>query len=96
MSGEISMTGAAVVALVASSIIGIAFRRLLVTRWERAHAHRMYLAPNNFTNSLNGSHAHITTIYRSRDFLKYSVLYCIISHIVIIKLTMPRRGKRYY
>ena len=51
MSGEIPVTGAAVVALTTSSIITISFCSWLLTSWTSAHEGAVYRAPGNFTNS---------------------------------------------
>ena len=51
MGGEISVTGAAVVALTTSDVVSITFRSWMLTGWASAHRYRMYPAPNNFTNS---------------------------------------------
>jgi hypothetical protein len=51
VGGEISVTGAAVVALSTTAVVSIAFRSVLLAGWARAHRYRMYPAPNNFSNS---------------------------------------------
>jgi hypothetical protein len=51
VGGELPATGAAVVALAASGIIAIAFRRWVPTRRARAHGCRVSRAPGDFTNS---------------------------------------------
>jgi hypothetical protein len=52
VGGEIPATGAAVIALTASSINAIAFRSGVVTRGASAHRCQVYSAPADFTNSV--------------------------------------------